>query len=659
MAEGRLVLEDGGGEGLRIVQAPSTLDWALYAALAAATSRGGSLEVDGLEVDGAASRRALSDAGELVRAWASMLPGEARALTLTARTVAEASPWAPARGAIIAAGADGTLPDHLPEAVDVRTILVWGTAGEALRARAEREGWRLVALRAEEAGRARAPCATGSAGFFHSASLRAAALHLLGGHARLGLLAVEHAHGPRLGAPASPAQAAAFLSGGAVEVVPLLPLPLAAPASQPSRRPVTVHLEQCRSGQGTRRSLILEGLEDSPAGGRATMRWEMPDAPDLPEPAVLDQMVAAAVLPALVRGQDLRVRGPLSRLAAVNLPLLAAARAAWGVAAPRGPISVTAETILDGPGAPPPARAALTFSGGADGFFSLLWRTGQDRPRDEAPLQGAVLSLGFDIPLSARQAFEAHRARLAPLLERRGVALPVVHTNARALGLAPWEPSAMPMIASALAQFSHLYGVGLLGGGRAYPQLSLPAIQAPLLDRALSGGWFSVATDGSATGRSDKIALLARHPDAMASLRVCYDEGSGDFSRNCCACPKCLRTMLNFRAVGIASPACFERIPPLEDLVELPFWKHDDVLFVRDVLDAAARHGTAGAWTARLAARADAWRLPPATLSGRLRAKAVLWAGRMAEDPLGTPGLAVRKLAARLGRRAARGRKRP
>jgi hypothetical protein len=640
VAEGMMRLEGEVPEQLPD-QLPEAGDWALFAALPAALRHGGTLHLDG-----PASRRALADAAEFARAWESLRPAEGQAPRLSAASLAEAAPWH-GRGTVLAACADGTVPADLPPCAAITTLLVPGTGEAALRQRAQQRGWRIVTL--VPSAPASAP-GTQGLHVLASAALRAAALHLLAGAGRTGLLVVEPGEAPRPGGPASPAQAAAFLSGGAMEVVPLLPSPLAAPRSSIRQRPITAWFEQAPAAGGTRRSLILEGLAERPPAERVTMWWEMPGEPALPDPPVLDQMVAAAVLPALARGQDLVVKGPLSRLGALNLALLSATRAAWGAPAPRGAVAVEAATLCEGPGVPPPARAVLTFSGGADAFYSLLWRTGPDRPVGEPPLTGAVLSLGFDIPLTARAAFEAHRARLAPVLAARGVALHVVVTNARALGLALWEPAAMPMIASALSQLSHLYGTGLLGGGRPYPLMTLPMIQSPLLDRALSGGWFAIATDAGAIGRSDKIALIAKSEDAVAALRVCYDEASADFSRNCGTCPKCLRTMLNFHAVGVTRPACFAQVPPVEELVELPFWKHDDVIFSRDVLDAAARFGTEGAWSRRLAARADAWRPPPVTLAGRARAKLALWAGRMAEDPLGTPGLAARKLAARMRR---------
>lgn len=638
VAEGRLSL--AGAPGL----APPELgDWVLFAALPAAVRLGGRLRLAGT-----ATRRGLADAAELSRAWASFRAGPAFALTLDADDVVDAPPLAaPARAAAVIC--PGEAAPAMPAGMVLVAVVLDGAGSGIVRA----PGVPVLRL-SEEAPAGPLP------DFFGMAARRAAALHLLSGEARHGLLRLPQPETPRMGGPAAPAQAAAFLSSGAMEVVPDLDLGarfaprggLARPSLGKARRPAVAHFEQGIREGALRRALVLEGLADRPAGERLTMWWEMPGERDLPAPPVLDQMAAAALLPAMMRGQDLVVRGPLSRLAAAYLPRLAATRAAWGSPAPAGPVAIVPDAVLDPPPATGPPRAVLTFSGGVDSFHSLLWRTGADAPPAEPPLAAAVLSLGFDIPLTQRAAFEAHRARIEPVLERRGVRLHVVHTNSRALGLAEWDLVAVPMIVAALSQFADRYAWGLIGGARPYPDLILPVISPPLLDRALSGNWFSVATEASGLGRTERVARVAADAEASAVLRVCYDERSADFSRNCCACPKCLRTMLNFLAVGVTRPACFERVPPVEELVELPIYKADDPLLLNDLIAYARAHGTAGAWTDRLARRVAAWRPPATTPAGRIAAKAALWAGRMREDPVGTPQLAVRKALARLARAA-------
>ncbi len=618
---------------------PPVQDWALYAALPAMVARGGRVRLRGT-----ASRRALADAAEIARAWAS-LNHAAHPVILDADDVVDGARDVAQDRAVVAAAPGGQGIDAVPPGLTV-AFVVGGAAGPG------EVGPVPLSLGGE--------WQDGPAPRFFGATLRrVSGLHLLAGEARIGFLRIEPAETPRLGGPAAPAQAASFLSG-AMEVIPVLSTgerfvprtTLSRPMLAGAPGPVVAHFEQTVRDGATRRALILEGLSDRPAGERVTMWWEMPGEPDLPTPPVLDQMVAAVALPALVRGQDLVVRGPMSRLASLYLPRLVATRAAWGAPAPGGPIAIMPDQVLDPPAPAGEPKAILTFSGGVDSFHSFLWRTSEDAPPAEPKLAAAVLSLGFDFPLEQKAAFEAHRARIAPVLEKRGVRLHVVHSNSRALGLVEWDLAAVPMIVAAMSQFAHRYAWGLIGGARPYPDLKLPIISPPLLDRALTGNWFSVATEASGLGRTERVARVARDAEASAVLRVCYDEHSPDFSRNCCECPKCRRTMLNFLAVGVAKPACFDRVPPPEELAEVPMYKADDPLLLGDLAAYARAHGTAGAWTDRVEERIAAWRpsipLTRATWPRWVAEKAAIWGGRMLKDPIGTPALAWRKLAARI-----------
>lgn len=650
VSDGRTVLAEGSVtlSGDRAPAAPATDDWALYAALPAIVARGGRVRLQG-----AATRRGLSDAAEITRAWSSFSPDAAHRARLEADRIVEAPPLAQAGRAALALGASDDVAGVIPPAVTLAFVILDAPAGTAPPASAPSAT--VLALSAD-GPEGPAPS------YFLTMARRAAGLHLASAEARYGLLRIDAAMTPHVGAPSTPAHAAAFLSGTAMEVIPLLDdgqafrprFTPAKPGLIQRRAPITLHFSQAQSAGTTRREMVLEGLADRPRGDRLTMWWEMPGETDMPTPPVLDQMVAASVIPALERGQDLVVKGPISRIAALNLPLLAATRAAWGAKAPRGPVTVTADSVLDLPARADPPRAVLTFSGGADSFYSLLNHTGPDASPAEPKLEGAVLTLGFDFPFSEREAFETHRARVAPVLERRGVALHIVHTNSRDLDIAWWDVCAMPMVSAALSQFAHRYTRGLLGGSLTYPVMAVPMIQPPLLDRTLTGGWFWLSTDGAGIGRTEKIALIAEHADAMAVLRVCYEQNSADFVNNCCTCLKCQRTMLNFLGAGVTNPPCFRCVPSPLELAETPLYKNTDPSFAAEVITYARAHGTAGEWTDRLAERIATWQpppgLPPKSRSEWMREKIEIWSGRMAKDPVGTVALGWNKIASRIDR---------
>jgi hypothetical protein len=49
---------------------------------------------------------------------------------------------------------------------------------------------------------------------------------------------------------------------------------------------------------------------------------------------------------------------------------------------------------------------------------------------------------------------------------------------------------------------------------------------------------------------------ITHWPEALQSLRVCWQGTQKD--RNCGRCEKCVRTILNFRILGVGLPECFE-----------------------------------------------------------------------------------------------------
>lgn len=295
----------------------------------------------------------------------------------------------------------------------------------------------------------------------------------------------------------------------------------------------------------------------------------------------------------------------------------------------------------------------ISFSGGVDSFFTLLTHTGPERADAAPKVTGAVLAHGFDIPLSAAgsdAALSAMEARFGPMLARRGVRLHLVRSNAREPDLADWRGTAMPLIGAALSQLSDRYGLGLLASGRAYPQQTVPSIQAPLLDAALSGGWFAVATDGSAFRRMAKVARVAREAEPVAQLRVCYLQ-TDRFDANCGVCAKCRRTMLQLLAAGVTDPPSFATPEPAMSLAEMAFETKDEADYAAEAVAHARAHGTVGPWTDRLASRLAAWRPPAesrpprgAALVGRVR----IWAARFAEAPLATLAFGAERAAARL-----------
>jgi exopolysaccharide biosynthesis predicted pyruvyltransferase EpsI len=72
----------------------------------------------------------------------------------------------------------------------------------------------------------------------------------------------------------------------------------------------------------------------------------------------------------------------------------------------------------------------------------------------------------------------------------------------------------------------------------------------------LSGGLFRIIQDGSGWSRTDKVKVISQYATAMRCIKVCW-EGVKQ-GENCGICEKCIRTRLNFLAVGVHNPECFD-----------------------------------------------------------------------------------------------------
>jgi hypothetical protein len=268
-------------------------------------------------------------------------------------------------------------------------------------------------------------------------------------------------------------------------------------------------------------------------GGSLRVHVRMPA--DVARPgADASPFLPMALLPAMLRGEDLVVEGIVSERLLDNAPRAAATYAAWrpGLRFP----SVTADgTAEDECG----RGSASFFSRGVDSMLSAA------RVRPEA-LDHLVFCDGLELLHDrAVSAIEVRRARDAAVAV--GVPLVVVNSNVRALSHAvcDWGD----------AHGGALAGIGLaLGVGRIIipPGTSVvsigPSGSNPVLDGLFSTAATTVQHDDMTLSRAGKIACLAsQRPDLLPHLKVCYEENRPD---NCGRCGKCIHTMASLEAAS-------------------------------------------------------------------------------------------------------------
>ena len=303
-------------------------------------------------------------------------------------------------------------------------------------------------------------------------------------------------------------------------------------------RAATLWFDHRTEAGGSVSTVTLENLA-GPFGPRAQFSYTALDEAALPAPAVLDSMVGAALLHVQSQGQDLVVRGPMSRLGLYNLGQLAEARR--GTSPERYPLAatITPDSVIDDiPAASEPDAASLSFSGGLDSTFSAL-RLGHRKAGPGAPRLGQlVIVQGLDSRLDQPDGLARMVARVAPLARDAGVALSVVRTDVWPLGAALWPQTATPLMAPALAMFAHRYPTGIIGGGIPYGAGRVGLGHPAILDQFCSGAAFRMTTDGAGVTRAQKLRFLLDYPETLRHLRVCLGgfSADGDPGSNCGRC---------------------------------------------------------------------------------------------------------------------------
>ena len=245
---------------------------------------------------------------------------------------------------------------------------------------------------------------------------------------------------------------------------------------------------------------------------------------------------------AFTLGEPLRIPLPVDRLLQRNIHEV---QAVWHTWYPkRHRVAVTAPVSENGGGG---SRTAAFFSGGVDSFFTVLRN---DRPEPGMyPADDLICVGGFDIPVGNIEAFGRHSARMKVAAERLGKNYVDVVTNLRdtRLETSNWFH---------LLHGPALIGIGLMLEGR-YARLLIassndygfysPIGSNYLTDPLLSTSGTRVLHDGAPFSRIQKVELVSESPIALENVHVCWRTYSDD---NCCACEKCLRTMVNLELLG-------------------------------------------------------------------------------------------------------------
>ncbi len=315
-----------------------------------------------------------------------------------------------------------------------------------------------------------------------------------------------------------------------------------------------LNFEQTEKSSRVRRivRLSLPGLPDDYS--REGVYFEF-DGDRAPEPLVLDGFMFCFLHLAMERADRFVIRGPISAKALRNAQIYQEAWHCWLPARYRV-IEIAPENAISEWrfGDRRRGRAISAFSGGVDASFLAL-RHSQGHP-SFYDLKSVLTVHGFDVDIDNADGFERLIDRTEPLLRKLNLERRILSTNIRRNEIQEWEHSFGAQIACALHQYSHDYSYGLLGSSEPYSNMVNAWGSTPSTDYLLSGDDLEIVHEGAGFSRTQKVELVAQHPVAREVVKVCW-AGREQF-KNCGQCEKCVRTRLNFAAVGDLNPPCFE-----------------------------------------------------------------------------------------------------
>lgn len=213
--------------------------------------------------------------------------------------------------------------------------------------------------------------------------------------------------------------------------------------------------------------------------------------------------------------------------------------------------------------------AILAYSGGLDATYALHAHVKKMLGRRSCNIVAGILIHGFDIELSNSDIFDDALIRTNNILSHYGVSQSVVRTNWKELGT-DWEKTHMFGIASVMHLFSSTFDCGVVASDVAYDEEELGWGSNSVTNPFFSSIYFPLDFTGGSCSRTNKAEALVNEAVVLQNLRVCYSGAVG----NCGKCEKCVRTKLNFLAVGL------DRIAAFDDDITLGKIKR---LYMRDV----------------------------------------------------------------------------
>ncbi len=226
-----------------------------------------------------------------------------------------------------------------------------------------------------------------------------------------------------------------------------------------------------------------------------------------------------------------------------------------------------------------------TFSGGLDSAYINYYLK---KTENFLSINRTVLIHGADIPLADVSAFERVFLKCQRMTDDLGLELIIVKTNIRDY-LNNWSHSHGSVVAGVLHFFEKKVSHGITCD-YSFASFSIPHGFNPFTDKYLSSKTFSFSLGGINVSRTERASQIKDWRVGLENLHVCW-EGLNK-SVNCGHCEKCIRTKLNFKAVGVDHLACMPSDITLKQVCDDSLVNSEFVLsFYKEALTYGVEHG--------------------------------------------------------------------
>jgi|SRR5690625_5012248 len=282
---------------------------------------------------------------------------------------------------------------------------------------------------------------------------------------------------------------------------------------------------------------------------------------------VADAFVSALLMPAIITGQNIVVRAPLSEIFYYNLKnsVIHTICSTYN----KSPIAIEPEALANYNFNP--AAVATGFSGGVDSFTTFLKHTSDECPESLRLTHLTLMNVGsYGDTDAAHKNFKKDSTRSKAFANEVGIPLVLINSNiATAYNrddcdvLRGFSRRLIISLISGILSLQKLFKYYLISSSRTIKEVQLSTTSQQyselLFSSFLSTKNTKIMIAEASMDRLDKIKYIVDNPDVQKHLYVCladiYNEKQNRIYNmngfpNCSECDKCTRTILALEALN-------------------------------------------------------------------------------------------------------------